>query len=194
VNQHGSAYLSRLLQRLDPSAATAIHPNDVPKLIRSLEVTLSAHRPQTEQWSAGRDPLRGFRILQLGLNPPREALYRRINARAQAMFSTGLMEETEVIRAQFGEGCRALASLGYAQALSVLRQELRLPEAISIAQQGHRNYAKRQLTWFRRDPAVHWLRGFGDDPEVLAISEDQVASHLVAASPDRATGLCQALL
>jgi tRNA dimethylallyltransferase len=159
-------YLHRLLQRLDARAATLIHANDTPKLIRSIEVTLAARQPQTTQWAAGRDPLRGYRILQIGLNPARDALYTRINQRAAAMFDRGLLAETEMLRTRFGDDCRPLTSLGYAQAMSVLRHELTLPTAIAAAQQGHRNYAKRQLTWFRRDPTLHWLPGFGNDPQI----------------------------
>ena len=92
--QHGSEYLHRLLKRVDPAAAAAIHPNDVPKMIRSVEVTLAARQPQSEQWQAGRDRLQGFRVLQMGLNPPRMALYARINERAARMFDEGLLEET----------------------------------------------------------------------------------------------------
>ena len=174
----GPEHLHALLQRLDPAAAALIHPNDTPKLIRSLEVTVAARSPQTEQWQAGRDPLQGFRTLQLGLNPPRAALYARINDRASRMFTHGLLEETAALRTRFGDDCRALTSLGYAQALSVLRDDLPLEAAIAAAQQGHRNYAKRQLTWFRRDPNIHWLTGFGDDASVQASALALAQSHL----------------
>lgn len=174
----GRSSLHRLLRRFDPAAAAAIHPNDVPKLIRSLEVTLLARMPQTAQWEAGREPLEGFRVLQLGLNPPRAKLYARINERAAAMFSQGLLEETAAVRARFGDRVRALGSLGYAQALAALRGEMTLPDAIAAAQQGHRNYAKRQLTWFRRDLRMHWLSGFGDDPAVRAEALRLTLEHL----------------
>jgi tRNA dimethylallyltransferase len=163
--------LHQQLEQIDPGAAALIHPNDTPKLIRSLEVTLLARQPQTLQWQAGRDPLRGYSILQLGLNPPRAELYARINARAAAMFhpvppAPGILEETAALRAAYGDDNRALTTLGYAQALSVLREEITLEAAIAAAQQGHRNYAKRQLTWFLRDAALRWLPGFGDNPRI----------------------------
>ncbi len=175
--RRGSDALHRLLQRFDTKAAAAIHPNDVPKLIRSLEMTLLARKPQTEQWTAGRDPLHGFQVLQLGLDPPRTLLYERINSRAAAMFTQGLLEETGAIRGEYGDAARALGSLGYAQALAVLRSEQTLPEAVAEAQQGHRNYAKRQLTWFRREPEMRWLSGFGDDPAVQAEAVRLVQEH-----------------
>jgi tRNA dimethylallyltransferase len=171
VEQRGSAWLHRVLQRLDPRAAALIHANDVPKLIRSIEVTLAARQPQTEQWQAGRDRLRGYRVLQMGLAPPtskpiRDRLYARINDRAAAMFERGLIAETEMLRERYGDDCRALGALGYAQAMAVLRGETTLDAAVAAAQQGHRNYAKRQGTWFRRVEAMRWLVGFGDEAAV----------------------------
>lgn len=176
--RRGRGVLHRLLRRCDPPAAAAIHPHDIPKLIRSLEVTLLARQPQTAQWGAGRDPLAGFRSLQIGLNPARHELYSRINERAAAMFSRGLLEETADIFETYGDRARALGSLGYSQALAVLRGEITLAEAIVLAQQGHRNYAKRQLTWFRREPAMAWLPGFGDDPSIQSQASTLVSQHL----------------
>lgn len=170
--------LHRLLRRLDPVAAANIHANDVPKLVRSLEVSILARQPQTAQWSAGREPLQGFRLLQIGLCPPRAALYARIDRRAAAMFSEGLLQETERVRSDYGEAVRSLGSLGYAQAQAVLDQRQTLPEAIAEAQQGHRNYAKRQLTWFRRERDLQWLGGFGDQAEIREEACRLVAAHL----------------
>jgi len=120
----------------------------------------------TELWRQGRDPLCGFRILRIGLNPDREALYQRINARAAEMYSRGLIEETRGLRERYGAAARPLSSLGYKQAMQYLDGELSLPAAIAAVQQGHRNYAKRQMTWFRREEEVHWISGFGSDREV----------------------------
>ena len=168
----GAEHLHRLLQKLDPPAAAIIHANDVPKLIRAIEVCLSARQSMTALWQAGRDPLRGFRILRIGLNPTREALYQRVNLRAQAMFTQGqgqeqgLVEETRMLKDRYGDAARPLASLGYKQAQQFLCGDLSLEQAIAAAQQGHRNYAKRQMTWFRREPDVAWINGFGDDAKV----------------------------
>ena len=169
--ERGSAYLHRMLQRLDPAAAGMIHPNDEPKLIRAIEVCLAARGPMSELWrQRGRDPLRGFRVLRLGLNPPREQLYDRINRRAAQMFDDGLIAETQSLLHRYGDARQItpMHSLGYQQALQHLRGELTLAQAIAAAQQGHRNYAKRQMTWFRREPGVTWLAGFADDPVISA--------------------------
>ena len=174
------AKLHRILTRLDPAAATLIHANDAPKLIRAIEVTLAARQPITLQWQqSGRDPLTGYRILRLGLSPPRAELYARINHRAAQMFDSGLVEETTQLVERYSFEARPLTSLGYAQAVAVLRNELTLDDAIKLAQQGHRNYAKRQLTWFRKDPALHWLPHFGHDPEALDQATRLVRHHLI---------------
>lgn len=166
----GPMYLHRILQRLDPASAAKIHPNDAAKLIRAVEVCLTARGPMSDLWrEQGRDPLRGFRILRLGLNPPREQLYDRINRRAAQMFAEGLVAETQTLLRKYGDA-RAVTpihSLGYRQAVQHLRGELSLDQAIAAAQQGHRNYAKRQMTWFRREPDVVWLEGLGNDPTVV---------------------------
>jgi tRNA dimethylallyltransferase len=166
----GTEHLHRILQRLDSSAATRIHANDVSKVIRAIEVCLASRKSMTELWQHGRDPLQGFRILRLGLNPERETLYARINRRAVKMFADGLIDETRTLLAKYGEQARPLTSLGYKQAMQFLRGEMDREEALAAAQQAHRNYAKRQMTWFRREPDVHWLAGMGDDPGIQAQS------------------------
>jgi tRNA dimethylallyltransferase len=184
VTERGTEHLHRILRRLDSSAADRIHANDVAKVIRAIEVCLvsrassprssrrtsrqTSRRNMTELWKEGREPLRGFRILRLGLSPEREVLYARINQRAANMFDQGLIAETEMLLAKYGEQARPLTSLGYKQALQLLRGELDREAALAAAQQAHRNYAKRQITWFRREPDVHWLAGFGDDPAIQA--------------------------
>jgi tRNA dimethylallyltransferase len=166
----GPARLHRILKRLDPASAARIHPNDLAKVIRAIEVTLSASRPMSEAWKEHHEPLTGYRILRLGLNPPRQPLYERINARARAMFAEGLIGETQDLIARYGHP-PALASLGYRQAAQYLAIGLTLEQAVAEASQGHRNYAKRQLTWFRREPEVSWLNGFGDDLSIRAEAE-----------------------
>ena len=173
----GPGWLHRILQRIDPESAAQIHANDVPKLIRAIEVTLASRQPLSQAWKSGRDRLSGYRILRIGLDPDRAALYARINSRAAQMFEQGLMEETRSLIARYGEDLRPLTSLGYRQATHVIRGEIPLAQAVASAQQGHRNYAKRQMTWFRREPGVHWLRGFGDAADVRAEAMHLVEQH-----------------
>jgi tRNA dimethylallyltransferase len=167
----GSSHLHRILSRLDASSASQIHPNDVPKLIRAIEVCLADRRPMSELWEErGRDPLTGYHILRLGLNPDRDQLYERANARAAAMFEFGLVEETRRLREKYPQLTETtpFTSLGYKQAEAHLAGEIALAPAVALTQQGHRNYAKRQITWFRREPEVTWLAGFGDEEAVAA--------------------------
>ena len=176
----GSDHLHRLLQRLDYAAAEKVHANDIPKLIRAIEVclmsrTTGTRQKMSEMWRQGRDPLQGFRILRVGLDPDRALLYDRINQRARVMFETGLIEETESLLEKYGASALPLASLGYKQAVQLLRDELSHEQAIQAAQQAHRNYAKRQMTWFRREPEVQWLKGFGDDAPIQQEAVERVA-------------------
>ncbi|MGC2818345.1 MAG: tRNA (adenosine(37)-N6)-dimethylallyltransferase MiaA [Candidatus Sulfotelmatobacter sp.] len=181
ATSRGSKYLHRILFRLDRAAAEKIHENDVPKLIRAIEVCLTSRRKMTALWNErGRDPLRGFRITRLGLDPDRPALYERINRRAQQMFETGLIEETKTLLGKYGDAAGPLASLGYKQVGQFIRGEVTLQQALQAAQQAHRNYAKRQMTWFRREPEVHWLRGFGDDESIQAEAVGHVERSLSA--------------
>jgi tRNA dimethylallyltransferase len=167
ASSRGPSYLHRILRRLDRPAAEKIHANDIPKLVRAIEVCLASRQRMSELWQQqGRDALRGFRILRLGLDPDRQALYQQINKRAQAMFDNGLIEETQSLIEKYGDAAGPLSSLGYKQAVQFLRGEVSREQALQAAQQAHRNYAKRQMTWFRREPEVHWLRGFGDDEQI----------------------------
>jgi tRNA dimethylallyltransferase len=177
TESRGSSYLHRILLRLDRTAAEKIHANDTPKLIRAIEVCLASRQKITDLWQQrGRDPLCGFRILRLGLNPDRQALYDRINRRAQTMFEAGLIEETERLLQKYGDSAGPLSSLGYQQAVQFIRGELTREQALQAAQQAHRNYAKRQMTWFRREPEVTWLNGFGDDAQIQQAAEARVSA------------------
>jgi tRNA dimethylallyltransferase len=173
-------WLHRILQRLDSASAARIHANDTPKLMRAIEVCLAAREPLSgllgDQKKA-RNPLTGFRLLRIGLNPPRAALYARLNRRCAEMFANGLVEETRALLARYGP-VKALDSLGYRQAMAVLAGTLSVEVAIAAAQQGHRNYAKRQLTWFRREHEVHWIEGFGDEPETVRAAAELLQNNL----------------
>jgi tRNA dimethylallyltransferase len=187
ASRRGSDHLHRILQRLDRASAEKVHANDIPKLIRAIEVCLAsskngARQKMSELWQRGRDPLQGFRIVRVGLDPERAALYERINRRARQMFEAGLVEETERLLEKYGEEARPLAFLGYKHAVQLLRGELTREQAVLAAQQAHRNYAKRQMTWFRRETEVCWLRGFGDEAEIQGAAIAQVESSLATDS------------
>jgi len=185
-SRRGPGYLHRILRKLDRAASETIHANDDAKLIRAIEVCLVTRQPMTELWKDGRDPLKGFRMMRIGLDPERGALYCRINQRALEMFERGLVDETRVLISKYGgpDIAAPLGSLGYKQASQFIAGEIPLAEAIRAAQQGHRNYAKRQMTWFRREPEVRWINDFGDSLSAQQRAEEWVANFLNRKSPD----------
>ncbi|MBX9603129.1 MAG: tRNA (adenosine(37)-N6)-dimethylallyltransferase MiaA [Bryobacteraceae bacterium] len=166
LSRRSPEFLHRLLRRWDPEAAGRIHFNDRNKLVRALEVCLLARRPVSDVQRQKRQPLEGFRVLQIGLDPPRAELRNVIDTRVQEMFASGLVEE---VRGILARGCtgeeKPFEAIGYRQALGVVRGTLSVAEAIESAQIETRQYAKRQMTWFRREKDVRWLAGFGSRPE-----------------------------
>lgn len=157
--------LHPILGRLDPSSAARIHPNDVNKTIRALEVRLIEKKSLSELFTKGRDPLTGFQFIKIGLNPPQYELYRRLDVRAANMFGQGLLKEArEMLAAGIPVDAKPFECLGYRQALQVLQGDLTVDQAVLSTQIETRRYAKRQMTWFRREKDVRWLAGFGDEP------------------------------
>jgi tRNA dimethylallyltransferase len=177
AEKRGRGWLHRVLMRLDPESAARIHANDTPKVIRAIEVCIAARKPLSQVLA--RHPLTGFRLLRIGLNPSREDLYDRLNRRCAAMFAAGLVDETRTLLARYGK-LKALDSLGYRQGLAVIEGNLTEEAAVAAAQQGHRNYAKRQLTWFRREPEVHWIEAFGDDAKTIRMAAEWVENSLAS--------------
>jgi len=176
--------LHRLLGRFDAAAAGRIHPRDVQKLVRAVEVCLLTRRSLTAGFSSGRDRLTGFLPLKIGINPPREALYERLNERCRRMFESGLMDEVRrVLFLGFPPSVKPLESHGYKQALQVLRGQLTVEEAIYYAQQNTRRYAKRQWTWFRREAGMEWVNGFGWEAAIQNDVGQRVLAHL-AGTPE----------
>ncbi len=171
--QRPAGHLWRILARLDPTAAKSIHPNDSPKIVRAIEVCLLGQKPMTEQWQDSGERLEGYRILFLGLDPPRELLYARIEDRARRMFAEGLIEEVRgLLRRDIPRDWWPLGALGYAQCLLYLDGKCGLQDAIAATALQTRRYAKRQLTWLRgRVPGIRWLHRFGESPEAADWAE-----------------------
>jgi tRNA dimethylallyltransferase len=175
---HGARHLHRMLTRLDPQAAKKIASADGQKLIRAIEICLLAGKPLTEVHREGRSPLPGWNTLKIGLNPPREALYQRINDRTEAMLRAGWLDEVRrLVAGGLPEHAKPFDFIGYRELRAHLRGELALEQARAAIQQGTRQYAKRQLTWFRREPGVHWLAGFGDDPQIRSTCCELLAPY-----------------
>ncbi|MGJ5813548.1 tRNA (adenosine(37)-N6)-dimethylallyltransferase MiaA [Paludibaculum fermentans] len=162
LTRKGSLY--RLLSRLDPATAARIHPNDGNKTLRALEICLLARRPASQLFQADRRRLEGFRVLKIGLSPPRPALHVRIASRSRAMFEAGLAEEVQGLLASgVPKDAKAFESIGYKECLRYLDGALTMEQAIELTTIATRQYAKRQLTWFRRESDIRWIDCFGDD-------------------------------
>jgi len=160
--------LHRLLRRLDPVSAGRIHANDTQKLIRAVEVCILARRPMTDLLAQPAHPIEGFRTLKIGLDPDRASLNERLHERSRRMFEAGLVEEVRHILAMgYSPGAKALESIGYHEALEYIAGTLTLEDAIEHTQIATRQYAKRQRTWFRREPNVTWIQGFGNQIQTI---------------------------
>ena len=179
--------IRRLLGRLDPAAAARIHPNDMNKSLRALEVRLLAGRPAEEHFGeAGLAGLTGYSKLTLAVDPPREALYAQLNRRCEEMWRGGLLEE---VRYLLDEGVSPAAkpfeSLGYKQALRFLTvagtSEAGALEEVKIRT---RQYAKRQWTWFRAEKDIVWVPGFGSEAETQHNAIEIVSGFLKKSSEE----------
>jgi tRNA dimethylallyltransferase len=180
---HPPGYLHRLLQRLDAEASRKIARGDEQKLIRAIEVCILARKPISEVHRTGRTPLKGWRILKVGLTPPRDRLVERIHARTDAMLERGWMNEVQsLLTSGLDENAKPFDFIGYRELKDVLQEKTTLTEARAAIQQATRRYAKRQLTWFRKEPGVRWFSGFGDDAglqsDVFAWLSEQGLEHI----------------
>jgi len=181
AEEHAPGHLHRILRRLDAEAALKIVPRDEQKIIRAIEVCLLARKPISEVHRAGRKPLPGWRPVRIGLLPPREQLYQRIHARTAAMLEQGwLLEVQSLLQRGLSDNAKPFDFIGYRELRAVARNETTLEEAREAIQQATRRYAKRQITWFRREAGVHWFPGFGDDPAL----QSSVLSFLSAFLPN----------
>lgn len=206
--RRGAGHLHRLLRRVDGAAAARISPQDTQKLVRALEIRFLAGKPLSDVYRAGRAPLEEYIPLKIGLNPPRPLLYKRIENRTHAMVDRGWRAEVESLLASSKAPRPPAAAvpildtgpdtggiprtqpaaspavtkpfefIGYREMRAHIESGTPLPETIAAIAQATRRYAKRQLTWFRKEPDVHWFAGFGDDPEIIAAVAAETARYL----------------
>jgi tRNA dimethylallyltransferase len=168
VRLRGPESLHKLLARLDCEAATQIAPRDTQKIIRAIEIRVLTGKPVGEIHRGGRDSLQGYDVTKIGLLPSRAELYARIDARVGAMIDAGWEEE---VRSLVANGvpphAKPFQFIGYSQLREWIASGQGLGDAVKQIQQATRRFAKRQITWFRREPDVRWLPGFGDDPDAV---------------------------
>jgi tRNA dimethylallyltransferase len=168
AERKGRPHLHRILKRLDPATAARVNERDKPKVIRALEVRLETGKALSQHLTEGaRQPISGFRIHLIGLDPPREELYRRIDERVQRMFEAGLADEVrELLASGIPPSAKAFEAIGYRHLIKNSDSCIPLEETIRIIQRDTRRYAKRQMTWFRRQSEVNWFDGPGDNEEI----------------------------
>jgi len=156
--EHGPEPLFERLRRVDPDAAERIHRHDRVRIVRALEVFEATGRPLSRWQREHGFADRPFDVLGVGLDRPRSELYERIDSRCRRMMEAGLLEEVRGLRDRgYGPELRSMQSVGYRQAAECLVDRLSQADALASMQQATRRLAKRQLTWFRADPTLHWL-------------------------------------
>ncbi len=183
ANAHSLQYLHRVLRRLDPDAAVRIGSRDRPKMIRAIEICLLTGRSVTDVHRSGRTPLEGYHPIKIGLQPPRAALYNRIEKRVHQMLECGWLDEVAgLLRGGVPQTAKPFDFIGYSELRAHLEGTVTLAAATKAIAQATRRYAKRQMTWFRKEPLVHWLTGFGDDPQVAAAAEQLLIERMSSAA------------
>lgn len=188
--RRGAEHLHKILCRLDAASAARLHPRDWPRVQRALEVRLQTGRTLSEQQPLRpQPPALARRLRVFALSPPREELYNRIDARAEAHFRAGLVGEVQELLARgVPPDTQALGAHGYRRVVEYLRGERTLASAVQQTKLDVRHYAKRQLTWFRREPGAEWIEGFGDEPRVQARVAELIGESLPAADAQPADG------
>jgi tRNA dimethylallyltransferase len=165
----GVARLYARLWEVDPDYAAAINPNDLRRIVRALEVHELTGSPLSLLHREHRETTNPLDAVQVAVDYPRDDLYQRINARVDRMLQTGFLEEVQRLLDQgYAPHLERLRSLGHREMAAYLRGEFTFDKAVELMKQNTRHYAKRQLTWFRGDPRVHWLAAAGKTTEALA--------------------------
>ena len=179
AERRGHTHLHGLLRRLDPPSAARISRNDTQKLIRALEICLIAGKPLSEVHRAGREPLKGYRPIKIGLLPPRELLHEHIAHRVHGMIERGWLAEVATLMERgTPASAKPFEFIGYRELRGHRQGQTSLQEAAQAIAVATRQYAKRQMTWFRKEPGVTWLPGFGDDPEIMAAALKSLEERL----------------
>ena len=156
---NGQLKLHEMLQCVDPQTAQKLHPNDVRRVMRALEIYETSGQTKSEQTVQTRQES-DYHVLVYGLSQPREAMYARINARVDEMMEAGLVDEVKRLLAQGVEPNQeggAMQAIGYKEMVSALRGEISMERAVELIKQNSRRYAKRQWTWFRHDESTRWF-------------------------------------
>jgi tRNA dimethylallyltransferase len=177
ADRKGPAYLHRLLLRLDAATGARIAPRDIPKIIRAIELRILTGKAVGEIHGAGQRGLQGYNITKIGLLPERPALYARIDLRVREMIRSGWIEEVKGLIARgISSDAKPFQFIGYSELRRYLEGRLTEENAVSEIQKATRQFAKRQITWFRREKGVGWLTGSGDEPQIVEAAVEMARS------------------
>lgn len=158
VEEKGNDYVHNILSEIDPESAKKLHPNDSRRVIRAIEIYESTGEKMSERNKNFRKPNKDYDIYMLGLKMDRQKLYKRINKRVDIMIDNGLLEEVNsLLRDGFNRDMVSMQAIGYKEIIDYIEGNTSLEEAITILKRNSRRYAKRQLTWFRKEERVNWI-------------------------------------
>ena len=158
ATERGWSFLHEKLQRVDPDLAQRLHPNDQPKVLRGLEVYHALGIPLSKVQQQHQFQETPYPFLLIGLTMERQSLYRRINTRVECEIEKGLLQETQQLMEQgYSRNLGSMKGLGYRQFSGYLGGEYSYDEAVRLLKRDTRHFAKRQLTWFRKEPGIHWI-------------------------------------
>jgi tRNA dimethylallyltransferase len=178
IERKGPKALHRALKRIDPQSAEKIAEADGERVIRACEIFLVSGHPMSWWQRQPRNALEGYRWLQIGIHIPRERLYERINARVEEMFQSGFLEEVQALTARYPRNSPAFKAIGYRQTVDFIDGKCSLEEAVENTKMESRRYAKRQMTWFRRDSAIRWIED-EDEPEKLRATAEAMVEEFL---------------
>ncbi len=179
AGHRGSATLHHALARVDQASAIRISPSDIARIVRAYEIYLLTGKPMSWWQKQRTDRLQDFRWLKLGIAWPRETLYRRIEARVDQMFEMGFVDEVRMLLQHYPDSCHAFKAIGYRQVAEFLRGDSTFAQAIEETKRESRRYAKRQLTWFRRDPEILWLDAARGENDLLPQARQRTHEFLI---------------
>lgn len=158
ADKYGNEYIHKMLEKIDNESYNKINVMDRKRIIRAIEIYEVTGKPMSEQNKNFRKPIDKYNLVMVGLNMDREKLYERINLRVDKMVEEGLVEEvSKLLEMGYNKDLVSMQGIGYKEIISYLEGELTLEESLELIKKGTRNYAKRQLTWFRRDKRIKWV-------------------------------------
>jgi tRNA dimethylallyltransferase len=177
----GLAPMYGKLQQVDPEYAEKVGPNDRVRIIRALEIFYNNGRPPTEIFRDTQTPFKDYQFIRIGLNVPRDQLYKRIEKRVDHMISRGLVEEVQRLKEKYPPSSPAFKSLGYKEIMMFFQDDkLCLGETVDLIKQHSRNFAKRQLSWFRREEGIEWFDPTGyEEIEKYVMEQLEVRKEVI---------------